>query len=64
MEWSVNELLAYVEARTHFLCGDLLFTGTPAGVGLETGRYQQPGDVVEATIERFGTVHNTVHQGS
>ena len=60
MEWSVDELLAYVEARTHLQCGDLVFTGTPAGVGLETGRYLQPGDVVEATIEHIGTIRNTV----
>ena len=63
MEWALDELLAYVEARTHLMCGDLVFTGTPAGVGLETGRYLQPGDVVEATIERIGTLRNTVEQG-
>jgi 2-keto-4-pentenoate hydratase/2-oxohepta-3-ene-1,7-dioic acid hydratase in catechol pathway len=35
--------------------GDLLLTGTPAGVGLLL-----PGDVVEVTIEGLGTLRNPV----
>lgn len=60
MEWGVEELLRYVDARTRILAGDLLFTGTPAGVGSEDGRYLQVGDVVEARIERIGVLRNTV----
>jgi 2-keto-4-pentenoate hydratase/2-oxohepta-3-ene-1,7-dioic acid hydratase in catechol pathway len=60
MVWGVGELLAYVDARMHLRCGDVLFTGTPAGVGHETGRYLEPGQVVEATIERIGTLRNVV----
>ena len=60
MQWSVGELMRYVNARTRILAGDLLFTGTPAGVGSEDGRYLQIGDVVEASIERIGVLRNTV----
>jgi 2-keto-4-pentenoate hydratase/2-oxohepta-3-ene-1,7-dioic acid hydratase in catechol pathway len=37
-----------------------MFTGTPAGVGHESGRFLEPGQVVEATIEHIGTLTNTV----
>lgn len=60
MVWGVGELLAYVDARMRLGCGDVLFTGTPAGVAHETGRYLEPGQVVEATIERIGTLRNVV----
>jgi len=37
-------------------------TGTPSGVGmgLDPQRWLQPGDVVEAEIERIGVLRNTV----
>ena len=58
--WGVGELLAYVDARSKLDCGDVMFTGTPEGVAHETGRYLEPGQVVEATIERIGTLRNVV----
>jgi 2-keto-4-pentenoate hydratase/2-oxohepta-3-ene-1,7-dioic acid hydratase in catechol pathway len=38
--------------------GDLIFTGTPSGVGAGRGRFLQPGDVVTTTIEGVGTLTN------
>ena len=58
--WGVDELLSWVDARSSLHGGDLLFTGTPAGVGHEDGRYLQPGQVVTVEIERIGTLTNTV----
>jgi 2-keto-4-pentenoate hydratase/2-oxohepta-3-ene-1,7-dioic acid hydratase in catechol pathway len=60
MVWSVGDLLAYVDARSSLGCGDIMFTGTPEGVAHETGRYLEPGQVVEATLERIGTLRNVV----
>ena len=44
--------------------GDIIATGTPAGVG--AGRNPQEwlhdGDVVEATVEGIGTIVNTVKE--
>jgi 2-keto-4-pentenoate hydratase/2-oxohepta-3-ene-1,7-dioic acid hydratase in catechol pathway len=42
--------------------GDLLMTGTPAGVGFarQPPEYLQPGDLVEAEIDAIGTLRNTV----
>jgi acylpyruvate hydrolase len=38
--------------------GDLLVTGTPGGVGhaMEPPRYLRPGDVVEVSLDRVGTL--------
>lgn len=60
MVWSVAEILAYVDARVQLRCGDIVFTGTTCGVGLEDGRFLQPDDVVEAEIEGIGVLRNTV----
>ena len=42
--------------------GDLISTGTPAGVahGMKPPRYLQPGDVVEMGITKLGTQKNRV----
>jgi 2-keto-4-pentenoate hydratase/2-oxohepta-3-ene-1,7-dioic acid hydratase in catechol pathway len=58
--WGPAELIEYVAARSRLNPGDVLFTGTPAGVAHEDGRYLQQGQVVEATVEKLGTLRNTV----
>lgn len=60
MAWGADFLLDYVNARSRVGAGDVLFTGTTSGVGHEDGRYLQPGQVVEVTIERLGTIRNVV----
>ena len=60
MTWNVAELLSFVDDRSSLECGDVLFTGTPSGVGHGTGRYLKPGDVVEATVEGIGSLRNVV----
>jgi 2-keto-4-pentenoate hydratase/2-oxohepta-3-ene-1,7-dioic acid hydratase in catechol pathway len=60
MVWGCAELVEYVAARSRLAPGDVVFTGTPAGVGHEDGRYLQRGQVVEATIEGLGTLRNRV----
>lgn len=51
-------LIEYLSAVTPLEPGDLIFTGTPAGVG--AGRtpaiYLQPGDVIETVVEDLGTM--------
>ncbi|MCS0587880.1 fumarylacetoacetate hydrolase family protein [Massilia norwichensis] len=60
MTWDVGQLLRFVEARSSFAGGDIMFTGSPAGVGQGTGLFLQPGDVVEASVEGIGTIRNVV----
>ena len=64
MTWDVGQLIRFVQRRSSFGCGDILFTGSPAGVGMGTGLFLNPGDVVEATIEGIGTLRNVVSEKS
>jgi 2-keto-4-pentenoate hydratase/2-oxohepta-3-ene-1,7-dioic acid hydratase in catechol pathway len=58
--YSVPEIIAYLSAATTLLPGDVLFTGTPAGVGMARSpqRYLSPGDVVDSYVERVGRMRH------
>lgn len=60
--FSVEELIAYVSTVCTLSPGDLIFTGTPGGVGFarKPPIFLKPGDAVEVEIERLGTLFNTV----
>jgi 2-keto-4-pentenoate hydratase/2-oxohepta-3-ene-1,7-dioic acid hydratase in catechol pathway len=60
MTWDVAQLVRFVEERSSFAPGDIMFTGSPAGVGQGTGKFLNPGDVVEASVEGIGTIKNVV----
>jgi 2-keto-4-pentenoate hydratase/2-oxohepta-3-ene-1,7-dioic acid hydratase in catechol pathway len=62
MVFSVAHLVAYTSHFMTLLPGDVMSTGTPAGVGMgrKPPRYLKPGDVVEATIEGLGTQRQRV----
>lgn len=52
MIWNVGEVIAYLSKYYTLQPGDLIFTGTPEGVGAV-----QPGDRIEAAIEGLGELH-------
>jgi 2-keto-4-pentenoate hydratase/2-oxohepta-3-ene-1,7-dioic acid hydratase in catechol pathway len=60
MIFSVSELLEYLSRYCTLEPGDLVFTGTPAGVGSvrEPRRYLKPGDVITSSIEGVGALRN------
>lgn len=60
MVFSVSRLIEELSAIVPLLPGDVIFTGTPAGVGWvrQPPRFLQPGDVLESTIEGIGTIRN------
>lgn len=60
--FSVEELIAYVSTVCTLSPGDLIFTGTPGGVGFarKPPVFLKPGDVVEVEIERIGVLMNMV----
>ncbi|WP_242153574.1 fumarylacetoacetate hydrolase family protein [Sphingomonas sp. BAUL-RG-20F-R05-02] len=60
MIFSLDELLDYVDARVRLRPGDLLFTGSTAGVGLEDGRFLKPGDRLVARIGGIGALAHGV----
>ena len=59
MVYPVSRIIEEISAVVPLLPGDVIFTGTPAGVGWVRGRFLEPGDVVECTIESIGTIRNT-----
>ncbi|MBV30108.1 MAG: fumarylacetoacetate hydrolase [Actinobacteria bacterium] len=64
MIFRVPELVAYLSTITSLATGDIIFSGTPEGVGFRNGFYLQNGDVVETIIEGIGTMTNTCVRGS
>jgi 2-keto-4-pentenoate hydratase/2-oxohepta-3-ene-1,7-dioic acid hydratase in catechol pathway len=58
--FSVPRLVAELSAVVPMLPGDILFTGTPAGVGFtrQPPRVLRPGQVLESWIEGIGTIRN------
>ncbi|GGO65541.1 fumarylacetoacetate hydrolase family protein [Bowmanella pacifica] len=58
--WNVFEQIEYLSSILTLRPGDLIMTGTPAGVGKGIGLYLKPGDVLEASAEGVGSIKNTV----
>lgn len=61
--FSVPELIAFLSRHCTLAPGDLIFTGTPAGVGSARGRYLVPGDEITSTVESIGTLKNRCVRG-
>jgi len=60
MVFPVGQIVAYLSSICELYPGDLIYTGSPSGVGhgMRPPRYLRPGDVVETTIEGVGTIRN------
>ena len=58
--FSVPHLIAELSSVLPLLPGDVIFTGTPAGVGVarQPPRALQPGNLLETWIEGIGTMRN------
>jgi len=56
--FSVEQLIGYISTVMTLEPGDVILTGTPAGVG-----ELKPGDRMEVGIEEIGTLTDTVVEG-
>jgi 2-keto-4-pentenoate hydratase/2-oxohepta-3-ene-1,7-dioic acid hydratase in catechol pathway len=58
----IDEVIAYLSQIMTLEPGDLIFTGTPPGVGMARTPpvFLRPGDVVEVEIDGLGTLRNPV----
>jgi 2-keto-4-pentenoate hydratase/2-oxohepta-3-ene-1,7-dioic acid hydratase in catechol pathway len=63
--FGVDDVIAYASQTMTLEPGDLILTGTPAGVGVfrDPQRLLQPGDEVTIEIERIGSLTNPVIAG-
>ena len=63
--FTVPQLIEYISSITPLLPGDIVSTGTPAGVGLgrTPKRWLKPGETVTVSIEGLGSITNPVVAG-
>lgn len=56
--FSVRYLVSFLSHITTLSTGDLIFTGTPKGVGFKNGQWLADGDMITTTIEGIGSINN------
>jgi 2-keto-4-pentenoate hydratase/2-oxohepta-3-ene-1,7-dioic acid hydratase in catechol pathway len=66
MIFHVAPMVAYISQVCTLQPGDLIFTGTPSGVGIarKPPVWLKGGDVTEVEIDKLGVLRNPVMQGS
>jgi 2-keto-4-pentenoate hydratase/2-oxohepta-3-ene-1,7-dioic acid hydratase in catechol pathway len=60
MIFTTAEQIAHLSTRVTLQPGDLVLTGTPAGVGMGRGRFLKAGDAVRLWIEGIGELRHTM----
>ncbi|HUZ31291.1 MAG TPA: fumarylacetoacetate hydrolase family protein [Xanthobacteraceae bacterium] len=61
MHWKYEDCIAYVSRDETIHPGELFCSGTVGnGSGLETGRYVEPGEIVELEVEKIGVLRNRI----
>ena len=58
--YNYAEIIAFLSQRCTLFPGDVIATGTPAGVGTPRGIFLKRGDVVRINVEGIGTLTNTM----
>jgi 2-keto-4-pentenoate hydratase/2-oxohepta-3-ene-1,7-dioic acid hydratase in catechol pathway len=61
MIFEIPDIIAYLSGICELFAGDVIYTGTPSGVGAgrTPQRFLRTGDIVETTIQDLGTLRNT-----
>jgi 2-keto-4-pentenoate hydratase/2-oxohepta-3-ene-1,7-dioic acid hydratase in catechol pathway len=60
MIFNLAEQIAQLSSGMTLHPGDLILTGTPAGVGSARGEFLKPGDTVKIWIDKIGTLTNKI----
>lgn len=58
--YNVAEQISHLSRRMELFPGDVILTGTPAGVGMERGIFLKPGDVMKVWIAGLGELETTL----
>ena len=58
--YNVAEQIAHLSERTDLYPGDVILTGTPAGVGMESGTFLKRGDVTKVWIQGLGELETRI----
>jgi 2-keto-4-pentenoate hydratase/2-oxohepta-3-ene-1,7-dioic acid hydratase in catechol pathway len=62
MIFSVYQIVSFLSYLMTLQPGDIIATGTPEGVAMASGNFLKSGDKIECTIEKLGTLTNTLGQ--
>jgi 2-keto-4-pentenoate hydratase/2-oxohepta-3-ene-1,7-dioic acid hydratase in catechol pathway len=62
MIYPVADVVSFLSFLMTLEPGDIILTGTPAGVAVASGRFLQSGDIIECKIENLGVLKNTLSQ--
>lgn len=60
MLFGIDELVSWISHYATLEPGDVILTGTPAGVGMTSGRFLRAGQLVQIEIENIGRLSNRV----
>ena len=56
--FDIPYLISYISEFITLNTGDVIFTGTPEGVGATQGKFLKDGDIIKTTIEGIGSLEN------
>jgi 2-keto-4-pentenoate hydratase/2-oxohepta-3-ene-1,7-dioic acid hydratase in catechol pathway len=56
--FTVPEIIEYLSAICTLTPGDIIFSGTPSGVGGARGRFLKDGEMIDSGAEVIGSLHN------
>jgi 2-keto-4-pentenoate hydratase/2-oxohepta-3-ene-1,7-dioic acid hydratase in catechol pathway len=60
MVFSIPEIIAFITGEVALEPGDVIITGSPAGVGFFTGNFLEPGDLMEITLGALPPLRNVI----
>ena len=56
--FNIPSIISYLSEIVTLNTGDVIFTGTPGGVGVMEGKFLKEGDIITTSIEGIGTLKN------
>ena len=56
--FTVPDIISYISEFLKLNTGDLIFTGTPSGVGATQGKLLKDGDIITTSIKEIGSIKN------
>ena len=56
--FNIPSIISYLSEIVTLNTGDVIFTGTPGGVGVMEGKFLKEGDVLRTSIEGIGVLEN------
>ena len=56
--FNISSIISYLSEIVSLSVGDTIWTGTPSGVGIASGKFLKDGDVLTSSIEGLGSMEN------